>query len=113
MSSLNQKRCIPCEGGVPCLTADESQLLLKQLSNWLIIEQHHLEKTVLFDNFVEALAFTNQVGHIAESENHHPDIYLSWGKVVITIWTHKVDGLTESDFILAAKIDALAIVSEQ
>ena len=113
MSSLNQKRCIPCEGGVPCLTAAESQLLLKQLSNWLIIEQHHLEKTVVFDNFVEALAFTNQVGHIAESENHHPDIYLSWGKVVITIWTHKVDGLTESDFILAAKIDGLAIVSEQ
>ena len=82
--------------------------LLQQLQGgWKIIDEHHLEKEYTFKNFQEALAFTNKVGAIAEQEGHHPDIHLSWGKVVLLLWTHKIDGLTESDFILAAKCDTL------
>ncbi len=86
----------------------EIRRLSSELGNsWKVSGWHHLEKEFKFRNFKEALDFTNQVGKIAESEGHHPDIYLSWGKVRIMIWTHKIDGLTESDFILAAKIDKL------
>jgi 4a-hydroxytetrahydrobiopterin dehydratase len=69
------------------------------------VNEHHLEKEYAFKDFREALAFTNAVGEIADREDHHPDIYLAWGKVKLTIWTHKIDGLTESDFVLAAKAD--------
>ena len=84
-----------------------AELLKKLGNNWAVINEHHLEKEFTFKNFREALAFTNKVGELAEAQGHHPDIGLSWGRVKITIWTHKIDGLTESDFIMAAKIDRL------
>lgn len=74
---------------------------------WQIVSEHHLEREFKFKDFREALSFTNRVGELAEAQGHHPDIYLSWGKVKVTIWTHKIDGLTESDFVLAAKLDKL------
>lgn len=108
MTELSQKKCVPCRGGLPPLKGKELQAIYEQLANgWKIIDEHHLEKEFTFKNFREALAFTNKVGELAEQEGHHPDIYLAWGKVKITTWTHKIDGLTESDFILAAKIDKL------
>ena len=108
MSELAEKECIPCKGGIPPLKGQALAELLKKLgNNWEVINEHHLEKEFTFKNFREALAFTNKVGELAEAQGHHPDIYLAWGRVKITIWTHKIDGLTESDFIMAAKIDAL------
>ena len=84
-----------------------AELRNKLGGNWNVIEEHHLEKEFKFKNFRDALDFTNKVGEIAEQQGHHPDIYLAWGKVRVTIWTHKVEGLTESDFVLAAKIDEI------
>jgi 4a-hydroxytetrahydrobiopterin dehydratase len=107
MSELSSKQCIPCRGGVPPLTAAEIEPLLAQLSGWEVVRQHHLKKNYAFSNFAEALEFVNRVGEVAEEQGHHPDICFGWGKVEVTIWTHKIDGLTESDFILAAKIDQL------
>ena len=108
MSELAEKECIPCKGGIPPLKGQALAELLKKLGNdWEVINEHHLEKEFTFKNFREALAFTNRVGALAEEQGHHPDIYLAWGRVKITIWTHKIDGLTESDFIMAAKIDQL------
>ena len=108
MSELAEKECIPCKGGIPPLKGQALAELLKKLgNNWAVINEHHLEKEFTFKNFREALAFTNKVGELAEAQGHHPDIGLSWGRVKITIWTHKIDGLTESDFIMAAKIDRL------
>lgn len=105
-SALASKTCVPCKGGVPPLKGDGLKALLDQLGGaWKAVGGHHLEKTYTFPNFRDALAFTNRVGELAEREGHHPDIYLAWGKVTVTLWTHKIDGLTESDFILAAKID--------
>jgi 4a-hydroxytetrahydrobiopterin dehydratase len=106
MSDLASKHCVPCRGGVPPLAGDELKTLAGRLGGgWAVVDGHHLDKTFTFDDFRQALAFTNRVGEIAEAEGHHPDVYLAWGKVRLTIWTHKVDGLTESDFILAAKAD--------
>jgi 4a-hydroxytetrahydrobiopterin dehydratase len=107
-SRLAAKDCIPCRGGVPPLKAKEIQKLLPQLDGWRVADDHHLEKDWEFPDFGTALDFTVQVGELAEEQGHHPDIYLAWGRVGIKIWTHKIDGLTESDFILAAKIDELA-----
>jgi len=108
MIELTQKTCIPCQGGVPALKGAELQNLQIQLKpDWDIVDEHHLNKAYTFKDFAEALAFTNRVGAIAEEEGHHPNIDLSWGKVEIEIFTHKIDGLTESDFILAAKIDTI------
>jgi 4a-hydroxytetrahydrobiopterin dehydratase len=107
MSELATRTCVPCKGGVPPLKGAELQKLLKQLTKWKVIEEHHLEKSYDFSDFASALAFVQRVGELAEEQGHHPDILLRWGKVKITIWTHKIDGLTESDFILAAKIDEL------
>ena len=108
MSELAAKDCIPCRGGVPPLKGEALAHLQRRLGqDWEVVNEHHLEKTFAFKDFREALAFMNQVGELAETVGHHPDIYLAWGKVKVTIWTHKLDGLTESDFILAAKIDAL------
>lgn len=104
--TLANESCVPCRGGVPALRGDELRPLLSELDQrWSVIDEHHLEREYAFPDFASALAFTNRVGAIAESEGHHPDICLAWGKVRITLWTHKVDGLTRSDFILAAKID--------
>lgn len=108
MSVLAQKTCEACDGDVPALSAEQCHQFLADLGgDWKVVEDHHLINQYIFDDFKQALAFTNQVGELAESQWHHPDILLSWGKVQITIFTHKVDGLTESDFILAAKIDQL------
>lgn len=107
MSSLAEKTCVPCRGGVPPLRGEALQTLVRQVTGWSVINEHHLLKNFKFADFRAALAFVNQVGALAEEQGHHPDIFLAWGKVDITIWTHKIDGLTESDFILAAKIDQL------
>ena len=107
MSELSSKTCVPCRGGVPPLGGKELEEVAKQVPGWKVIDGHHIARSFTFKDFREALAFVNQVGEIAESQGHHPDIFLAWGKVVVTIWTHKIDGLTESDFILAAKIDTL------
>ena len=104
--SLAEQSCVPCRGGTPPLTAGEQARLLPQLdSDWQVVEGHHLTRAYRFRNFREALAFTNAVGAIAEAQDHHPDLLLAWGRVAVTIWTHKIDGLTESDFIFAAKCD--------
>jgi 4a-hydroxytetrahydrobiopterin dehydratase len=103
--SLAQKTCVPCRGGVPPLTADQIQPLAEQVDHWSVVNNHHVEKEFKFPDFKTALTFTNKIGAIAEEQAHHPDIYLAWGKVRVKIWTHKIDGLTESDFIMAAKID--------
>jgi 4a-hydroxytetrahydrobiopterin dehydratase len=105
---LAQKQCVPCSGGVPPLQGEKIQELHRQLDDaWQVVDEHHLERVFRFKNFRQALDFTNRVGELAEAQGHHPDIYLAWGKVRLTVWTHKIDGLTESDFIFAAKIDQL------
>jgi 4a-hydroxytetrahydrobiopterin dehydratase len=105
MSELADRQCVPCRGGVPPLTGKQISPLLAQLDGWDAIEQHHLEKSYRFKNYSEALAFVNRLSEVAENEGHHPDICFGWGQVQVKIWTHKIDGLTESDFILAAKVD--------
>ncbi len=107
MTELASKTCIPCRGDVPALKGTELQHLSHQLPNWRVVDEHHIVRSFTFPDFQKALDFVNRVGAIAEEQGHHPDILLTWGKVEITIWTHKVKGLTESDFILAAKIDQL------
>jgi len=103
---LSKKKCIPCTTGVPPLKGEKMLQLHAQLGqDWTIIDEHHLKKDYIFPDFKTALAFTNKIGALAEEEGHHPDIYLGYGKVTIVLWTHKIDGLSESDFILAAKCD--------
>ena len=108
IETLSEKDCIPCKGGVPPLKG----LALKELAarlgrGWEVVDEHHLSKEYAFKDFKRALEFTNDVGALAESQNHHPDIHLAYGKVGITLWTHKIDGLTESDFVFAAKVESL------
>ena len=105
--SLAGKTCVPCRGGVPALKGDDLKPLQKEVPQWSIVNEHHLTRTFTFPDFKQALDFVNRVGAVAEEQGHHPDILLAWGKVGITLWTHKIDGLTESDFIIAAKIDKL------
>jgi len=105
MNNLASRDCVPCRGGVPPLGKAQIQELLKELDGWEAIEAHHLRKIFEFKDFRQALAFVNRVGELAEAQGHHPDISFGWGRAEISIWTHKIDGLTESDFILAAKID--------
>lgn len=108
VSSLATEKCVPCRGGVPPLKGEELRALERELGGgWRIIDEHHLEKEFRFHDFAQALAFTNRIGALAEEEGHHPDIHLAWGKVRVTIWTHKIDGLTRSDFVLAAKFDSV------
>jgi 4a-hydroxytetrahydrobiopterin dehydratase len=108
MTKLADKKCTACQGGIPPLEGMELKTYSSQLeAGWHVVHEHHLEKEFHFNDFKEALAFTNKVGELAEQEEHHPDIQLSWGKVRIVLWTHKINGLSESDFILAAKIDQI------
>lgn len=108
MNTLAEKECVPCKGATAPLKGKELENLRSQLEpGWQVIREHHLEREYKFKDFREALDFTNKVGELAESQGHHPDIFLAWGKVKLTIWTHKIDGLTESDFVMAAKVDEL------
>ena len=106
MSALAEKECVPCKGGSSPLKGKELEPFAAQLAGgWQVVREHHLEKEFKFKDFREALDFTNRAGELAEEQGHHPDIYLAWGQVKLTVWTHKIDGLTESDFIFAAKAD--------
>jgi 4a-hydroxytetrahydrobiopterin dehydratase len=105
---LADKTCVPCRGGTPALKGKELEALHKSVPEWGVVNEHHLEREYKFRDFAQALAFVNRVGAVAEEQGHHPDIFLAWGKAKITLWTHKIDGLTESDFIMAAKIDRVA-----
>jgi len=110
MADLASKTCVPCRGGVPPLKGGELAEIHKQLpdgAHWKVIDEHHLTRNFMFPDFKQALDFVDRVGALAEAQGHHPDILLSWGKAEVTLWTHKVDGLTESDFIMAAKINRL------
>ena len=104
---LADKQCVPCRGGVPPLAVERAGELLAELGGgWTLNDSGHLERTYACKNFVTALAFANRVGEIAETEAHHPDLHVRWGACGVEIWTHKIDGLTESDFIFAAKTEA-------
>jgi 4a-hydroxytetrahydrobiopterin dehydratase len=102
---LADQTCVPCKGGVPPLKGAALDSLKAQLPGWEVIEEHHLHKTFTFPDFKKALDFVNRAGAIAEEQGHHPDILLAWGRAEVTTYTHKINGLTESDFVLAAKID--------
>ncbi len=105
---LTQKTCVPCQGEISALVISEAEELLVQTPGWQLKEKgHHLHKRYEFNDFLGSLSFVNKLGKLAEAEGHHPDIELGWGRVKIIIWTHKIDGLSESDFILAAKISAI------
>lgn len=106
MPGLADRQCVPCKGGVPPLGEEEIAPLLAQIEGWTVVGGRQLEKEYRLANFAQALALVNRIGAIAEEQNHHPDIFLAWGRVKVTIWTHKINGLTESDFIFAAKCDA-------
>lgn len=107
MTDLASRTCVPCKGGTPPLKGTELDALRRQLSGWEVVEEHHLRKVFRFRNFREALGFVDRVGELAEEQGHHPDISFGWGYAEVTVWTHKIDGLTESDFVFAAKVDAL------
>jgi 4a-hydroxytetrahydrobiopterin dehydratase len=107
MESLAARHCVPCHGGVPRLKGEEIAPLAAELRGWEVVGEHHLTKSYVFTNFADALEFVNRVGRTAEAEGHHPDIAFGWGYARLTIYTHAIDGLSESDFILAARIDAL------
>jgi 4a-hydroxytetrahydrobiopterin dehydratase len=107
MSDLASKTCVPCRGGTPPLKGEELDDLRRQIPGWEVVEEHHLRRRFRFKNFREALDFVNRVGELAEEQGHHPDVRFGWGYAEVTVYTHKIDGLTESDFILAAKISEL------
>jgi 4a-hydroxytetrahydrobiopterin dehydratase len=107
MSDLANKTCLPCRGAVPPPQGEELEELSRQLPGWEVVEGHHLREEFRFANFREALDFVNRAGVLAEDQNHHPDVDLGWGRAGVTIFTHKIDGLAENDFVLAAKVDRL------
>jgi 4a-hydroxytetrahydrobiopterin dehydratase len=107
MTELASKTCVPCRGGTPPLKGEELDPLKRQVPEWEVVEEHHLRRVFRFKNFREALDFVNKVGELAEEQGHHPDICFGWGKAEVTVWTHKINGLTESDFIFAAKVDTV------
>ncbi|MCA1592192.1 MAG: 4a-hydroxytetrahydrobiopterin dehydratase [Acidobacteria bacterium] len=107
MSELAKRHCVPCHGGVPRVRGAEIETLMEQLNDWEVVAEQHLLKSFEFKNFRDALVFVNRVGEVAEAEGHHPDISFGWGYAHVKIYTHAIDGLSESDFILAARIDAL------
>jgi len=105
--SLAEKHCVPCRGGVPPLAGEALEAMKSQVPDWQVVDGHHITRSFTFPDFKTALDFVNRAGAVAEEQGHHPDLLLTWGKVDVKIWTHKIDGLTESDFILAAKLDRL------
>jgi 4a-hydroxytetrahydrobiopterin dehydratase len=110
MEELAKRHCVPCHGGTPRLTGGNLTWIASQLGGgWQLEGETKLRKSFRFPDFATALAFVNQVGAIAEAEGHHPDVLLAWGKVQIELWTHAIDGLSEADFILAAKIDTIPL----
>lgn len=105
---LAERHCVPCHGGTPRLTGSDIETRRRELADrWRVEDEHHLEADFNFPDFASALAFTNRVGEVAEAEGHHPEIRLTWGEASVRVWTHAIDGLSENDFILAAKIDRL------
>ncbi len=108
MADLASMNCVPCRGGVPPAHGEDLQQLHERLGpSWRVVEEHHLEKDYSFDDFAAALDFVDRISAIAEEQGHHPDICFGWGYASVKIYTHKIDGLVESDFILAAKIDQM------
>ena len=107
IGGLIHRNCVPCRGGVPPLKGEAIQDLLQEVSSWQAVQEHHLVRSFRFKNFKTALDFVNVVGELSEREWHHPDLALAWGRVDVKIYTHKIDGLSDNDFILAAKIDRL------
>jgi 4a-hydroxytetrahydrobiopterin dehydratase len=108
MSTLASRQCVPCKSGASPLEGDALSALRAQLDpGWDVVDQHHLSKLYEFPNFVDALAYVNAVGALAEEQAHHPDLHLAWGRVRVEIWTHKIQGLHEADFVFAAKCDTL------
>jgi 4a-hydroxytetrahydrobiopterin dehydratase len=105
MSTLSQKSCVPCRGGVPPLTPEQRAPLAAEIPAWRVIEGHLIERVFRFEDFRSALNFVNKIGDLSDLQGHHPELQLSWGKVIVQVWTHKIGGLTERDFVLAAKID--------
>jgi len=106
MENLTEKHCVPCSGDEDPLEGEEVQRLMKNLDKgWKVVEDHHIKKEYNLSDFREALEFVNEIGEIAEEEDHHPDLELGWGRVVVQLRTHKIDGLSLNDFILAAKTD--------
>ncbi len=106
--SLSDKTCVPCRGGVPTLSIEECEKLLKEVNGWTHEDGKKILKSYKFNDFMSAMNLANKVAAVSEEENHHPDLLVRWGELKIEIWTHKVNGLTENDFILAAKIDSIS-----
>ena len=105
---LADGKCVPCQGGTPPLKGEALRQLASQINSaWEVIDEHHLARTFKFRNFIEALAFVNKLGALAEEQGHHPEIYFTWGKVRVELFTHKIGGLSQSDLVMAAKIDRL------
>ena len=103
--SLADQRCEPCHGGTPVLTREQFAPLLAELSGWTVDADRLLRKSIKTKNFVQSLALANRIGEIAEEQGHHPDLLVRWGELQIEVWTHAVNGLTQADFVLAARID--------
>ncbi len=107
--SLTAKTCVPCQGGIPPLTRIESERFLEEVPEWTLSDDGvWIERRFPFGDFAEAQAFVNKVGELAEAEGHHPDITFGWGYAKVIFYTHKIKGLHENDFIMAAKVDGLA-----
>lgn len=105
---LSKKKCIPCEGGTPPLNAEKIADYISELyDKWEVVDNKKIKKEFKFKNFLEAIEFLNKIAKIAEQENHHPDIHIYYNRVLVELWTHEIGGLSENDFILAAKIDEL------
>lgn len=106
--SLESKKCVPCQGGIPAIAAEVAQTMMDQVPGWRLTDgSRKLERGFEFKNFVDAMAFANKVGEVSEAEDHHPDITFGWGYCTVVFYTHKIGGLHENDFIMAAKVSAL------
>jgi 4a-hydroxytetrahydrobiopterin dehydratase len=107
--ALTEKTCVPCRGGIPPLTENEAHVFAREVPEWTLTHSAtRIERAFRFGDFVAALDFVNKVGALAEEEGHHPDIAFGWGYATVELYTHKIKGLHENDFIMAAKIDAIA-----